>query len=89
MRLVVIPNYIVLSCEDCNGASGKSNTVAQGEFIETLIKRNETKLFVDGLPNKIKIDMVESRGRKSDLGENIKMLVGRCLADGFDKWEPK
>ena len=81
---------LVLACKDCNGSGGKSNRLPHGEFVKALIQRNNSILAIapDNLPPKIKTDLAEWRGRETDLVKHVKMLVGRCHADGFDKWRP-
>jgi hypothetical protein len=81
---------LVLACRDCNGSGGKSNRMPNDDFIKTLNQRNEEILSLapDDLPQKIKTDLAEWRGQRTDLVKHIEMLVGRCEADGFDRWEP-
>ena len=81
---------LVLACKKCNGSGGKSNRLPHVEFVMALIQRND-KIMAnnpDKLPLKIKTDLAEWRGQRTELGKHIEILVGRCEADGFDRWGP-
>jgi hypothetical protein len=78
---------LVLACADCN--SRKSSMTAPNRFADMIVSRNADLISrsPDSLPQKIRRDLVDRRGRVA--GDQIHMLLDGCRADGFGIWLPK